>query len=371
MQENVGRIFFVSVAILIAANIIGSYIYTGVPPWRFFHQLKDQNAAYLNMLNQIQNIPGPVRAIMIVIRGLAGPALVGIVAVMVLFYKNLKLPIKMLCLAGLFSSLYFSFMRGTDKETGDLLIFFCSSCLVLVFSRIMYSNLSLKRVFAIGLSVFICISLFMSIFIYRKSQRMGGVSSFCILGLACTNYESPVGRQLTRPLFFSIAMFSGYLSQGNFGMGIALEEPFESTYVAGSVPIAKPYLESWLGKDFAARSYLSKVTQAGWHDQYTWSGALTWFASDISFYGVPIFLLLVGFFFGRSWCDAIYHRRLSAVVVFSLILYFFAYLPANNQLFQSVEYFSGASVFVFIYLKDLLFVPSYPEDPRSNIQSSR
>ncbi len=79
-------------------------------------------------------------------------------------------------------------------------------------------------------------------------------------------------------------------------------------------------------------------------DEYgVWHSAYTWFASDVSFYGVPVLLFVVGYGFGFSWICGMRGDFLSRLVfiMFGNVLLF---LFANNTYLSSV--FCAFIVFV-------------------------
>ena len=83
-----------------------------------------------------------------------------------------------------------------------------------------------------------------------------------------------------------------------------------------------------------------------------WHSAYTWFASDVSFYRVPLLLFFLGFLFGFSWTQGLKGDFLSRVVfiMFGNILLF---LWANNTYLSSVFY--AFMVFVPFWISTRFF----------------
>jgi hypothetical protein len=90
------------------------------------------------------------------------------------------------------------------------------------------------------------------------------------------------------------------------------------------------------------RTYVSRVaSDYGWDRNVRWHSIYPWIASDVSFWGVPIIVFLIGYLFGLSWLDSL-AKNPFGVVVFSLFVIMLFYFSANNQLCQA-----GDTVFVF------------------------
>ena len=66
-----------------------------------------------------------------------------------------------------------------------------------------------------------------------------------------------------------------------------------------------------------------------------WSTALPWFASDVSFVGVPFLLALLGFLYARLWLASLYGNNPLTLGGLGLIIMFIAFMPANNQVLFS------------------------------------
>ena len=128
------------------------------------------------------------------------------------------------------------------------------------------------------------------------------------------------------------------MSQGYYGLGLALGLPFQSTMGIGNSPmIATQYANITGDIETYQRSYTYRMRALGWTDEYQWSTLMVWIANDFSFPGALIVLYFLAAIFGASWRDAVLARDDYAAVVFILFVDLFLYLPANNQLGQSLD----------------------------------
>ncbi len=69
-----------------------------------------------------------------------------------------------------------------------------------------------------------------------------------------------------------------------------------------------------------------------------WHSAYSWFASDVTFAGVPVLLCLIAYMFGLSWALSVTHDDLLSKVVYIVLGNMLLYLFANNSYLSSVFY---------------------------------
>ena len=81
-----------------------------------------------------------------------------------------------------------------------------------------------------------------------------------------------------------------------------------------------------------------------WGSYGNWHSMYTWFANDLSFYGVIIVMLLFGFFFQKAIHDAVELDNPYAKVMVYLFFLMAIFVPCNNQIAQQF-----AVLFGFIY----------------------
>ena len=135
---------------------------------------------------------------------------------------------------------------------------------------------------------------------------------------------------------FPLVMFSGYLSQGYYGLSLSLEQPFTWTSFAGSSYSVSVILNQFFGTEFwVERSYPYLVGYSTGWDQTKWHTVFAWLASDLTFTGVVLFMGLMGFIYGRAWREILVHQNPFALMMFAMMNIGLAYAPANNQLMHS------------------------------------
>ena len=148
-----------------------------------------------------------------------------------------------------------------------------------------------------------------------------------------------------------------YLGQGYYHASLAMDLDFESTYMVGNNP-ALIGLAQLFGLDVWNRTYMHRLQVAKSVDELGyWHSAYTWYANDVSFYGVPFVLFGLGYLFGFSWARARKGDFLSAIlfVMFGNMLLF---LFANNTYLSSVFYALMVLLPIWIATRLLPFVPA-------------
>ena len=131
-------------------------------------------------------------------------------------------------------------------------------------------------------------------------------------------------------------MVVSYLAQGYYHTAFAFDLDFRSTGFLGNNP-ALISLAGAFGISVWDDSYMHRLHARGIDEYGVWHSAYTWWASDVSFYGVPVVLFLLGYLFGFSWAQGRRGDFLSRIVfiIFGNMLLF---LFANNTYLASVFY---------------------------------
>jgi len=134
-----------------------------------------------------------------------------------------------------------------------------------------------------------------------------------------------------RPTYVMVA---SYMGQGYYHTCFAFDLEFRSTAFLGNNP-ALIGLAAAFGLDVWEDTYMHRLHGKGIDEFGDWHSAYTWFACDVTFYGVPVLLFFFGYLFGFSWAVGVQGDFLSRVVfiMFGNILLF---LFANNTYLSSV-----------------------------------
>ncbi|WP_316904064.1 hypothetical protein [Ralstonia mannitolilytica] len=325
------------------------YAYTGKHIWQVDAVL-NQREAYLDLLSALEQ-GSPLRKAISAIRGMSAPIVYAVLPLGIVCWQDLSRSAKRAYFGVVASIVVFSVFRGTDKEIGDLLIFFLSGLAVRVGGRAVRRMKPSTRAARKAVAATIAIVLFfVVVFTMRKAERMNGALSFCLYNdVACFEVDSDTG--VFGVMRFAYGMLSAYLSQGYYGLSVALNVEYAWTFGIGHssflVSVLSPLFDT---TEIYENGLLYALRSAGWDDRYVWSSAFPWVASDLSFYGVPPFMFIVGALYAKSWFSAVVQGRISAIMVFALLTIFVVYAPANNQLAQSADYYVATIFWVIIFV---------------------
>jgi hypothetical protein len=157
---------------------------------------------------------------------------------------------------------------------------------------------------------------------------------------------------LPESVAYGILRLSGYVTQGYYALSLALPLDFEPCWGLGN----SYWLASWTraltgGVSILEQSYPGRL-QAFDLDLLTrWHSFYVWFASDVSFYGVPVIVFLVGRALSSAWIDAIWGSDVYSVGFLHLLIIMVIYFPGNNQVLGFAP--SGIPFIVFAFLRML------------------
>lgn len=139
-----------------------------------------------------------------------------------------------------------------------------------------------------------------------------------------------------------VQYLTSYFCHGYYGLSLATEEEFTTSYGLGFSDFFRHNILRFFGGGEAEqavyeRTYMSKIAKQGWLNGSVWSSFFIYPASDISFPGTVLLVLVIGFLFGLSWKDAVSTGNLFALVTFMNFCTMVFYFSANNQIFQTGE----------------------------------
>lgn len=351
---NLRPVFLVGIFGVLALQIPLTLTYTSKYPWDVFSAILDQRMVYEDMLEQLVSTQGE-RFYVPLVRSVVTPLFIAAVGYGLLNFRRLSKLQKILLVVGLLCPVDLSLLRGTDKEIADFIIIVCGFLLVAYCRNAvgaqhgqLFVSFNLRRLATIAFVVFL---LFFIFFSYRKFERLGGDIDFCVMdGLICADYSGPVLSIFPDFVAFGYAMISAYLTNGYYGLSLALELPFESAYGLGHSSALLSLYERISGNTTLFDStYVARISESGWDHRYYWSSLYTWLANDVHFVGALIIVGLLARWFRQAWLDAVYARNDLAAVVFVLLCIAFLYLPANNQLGQTFDFYFSIIGALFLW----------------------
>ena len=173
----------------------------------------------------------------------------------------------------------------------------------------------------------------------RIMRSRGGVlswndSGYNIGGIRI-NPNSPLFRILPSYLHILLISLSGYLTQGYYGMSVSLRLPWKPGYGVGHSMAIINLLGDAINIPHE-NTYQYRSAIFGWEEGVRWHTMYSWFANDVTYYGVIIVVLVIGIVSGMAYKDAVVTNNPYAKLVTYYFMLLFVFMPCNNQLFQTL-----------------------------------
>ena len=240
-----------------------------------------------------------------------------------------------------------SMMRGTDKETVDLVLYF----LVLAYFHGLMGRRFLIAMLLIG-GVLV-------LFAARKMARFEEVDLHCLPGspYACFDFQNWLSTYISPGFEFMRIMMTNYLTQGYEGLARALNIPFEFNWGLGHMQPVKNKFCDTLDVLCQTKTFNDNLPNYGWDTTRQWSSAYTAIASDFHWVFIPVYMFFIGIIFGASEKSWWINQDKISLTCLLLIVLFFIYASANMQLTVSFEW-SIVYLSLFIWQFCRMFVHS-------------
>lgn len=138
--------------------------------------------------------------------------------------------------------------------------------------------------------------------------------------------------------------FCNYITQGYYGMSLALTEPWIPMYGSGNSMFVVDFVSAHFS-DIDQYTYQKRIEHYDWGSDRCWHSIYTWLANDVSFYGVPFVMILLGLLFAAMFRDAVSTKNPFAKVSIFYFVIIMIFIPCNNQVAQTPQ-----TLFSFIFV---------------------
>lgn len=140
-----------------------------------------------------------------------------------------------------------------------------------------------------------------------------------------------------------------YMVQGYYGMSIALDEDFDSSFGIGHSVFLQKVFADYLGVDVRNKTFQHKITEQ-WDEFVYWHSFYTYIANDVGFLGVAVIMLILGAYFSAAYLAAIVHDDFFSKLLLPLFGILFLYIPANNQIFGFLETMTSFWILTLLFV---------------------
>jgi hypothetical protein len=356
-----------------------AHYYADKMPWQLFEAMRDQNAVYEALQKKLAETAGS-RTIISIVRAVTYPLIFAVLPLSILKWRAMNWRLCLLALAAMLSSFAFSMLRGTDREVFDVFIIAGASMLVAIGRWVVAVGAPLRRILVRpgavvgGIAFIVAAVVALSVFADRRVARAGytpeayasgardapslsahlqlpdGWLTIMCIRKICLQQDHLLIRQADVPQKYAALMLTSYLTQGYYGLSLAMTQSFHSTLGLGHSPvIARTFERITHSNAIYERGYTYGLRNLDWSDESQWSTIFPWLANDVSFPGAILVISLLAFLWGRSWRDAIAGND-GAAIVFCLLFQLFIYVPANNQLAQTFDAYLAVTAWCGFWL---------------------
>jgi hypothetical protein len=334
-----------------------SYTYTGRTIWEIGAALKDQGGQYRRLQYQIFAGEGQ-RNTLVIVRALVSPLTYAVLPLGIVRWRTIGWTGRICVGVAVACSIAFSIMRGTDKEIADLFTIGVSAAFVSYGRTVALGARGfalVRRYWKHALIALVFVSFAQSMFATRKEERLGGYVSRTTVCASdshvCANLDNPWIAWLPLRQRFGVSLFILSTCSGYYGLDLALQKPFESTYGVGHSPAAMSAYEAMTGDpSLHLHSFTYRNGDDHWSEENYWSTLMAWIANDVGFGGTLVVLALLGLLWGWWWREAAAGMSDPAAVLFSLATTMMIYLPANDQVLASYDGYVTLFAWIGIWL---------------------
>jgi hypothetical protein len=294
-------------------------------------------------------IPGGGSSIWIFqILNLSGALYFVLIPLAALHWNRLSSRLRIGVVIAVLSYLGFFLATGTQKGLGDILVAIVTVLLAITFVR---PRSSVRRKRPWKALTFLSTAVVLPVAIVSSfGARTDSTSTLfqsADLSRAVAQLSPLFGDDFSRGL----VVLSSYASHGYLGLSYALQLPFEWAGGLGAFRGISSYLPQYFGiEDPYLTTYPVRIEQVySWSATELWSTVYPWMASDITFPGVVLAMLVLGICVATVWMHFLRERSSFSLVLMVIFAIFVVYSPANNQLFNDRYSAIGVITLLIVY----------------------
>lgn len=304
--------------------------------------LVDPGAVYNQNFQRLEN--GNAFVFVEYFRILFSHLLVGIYPLVIVYWSRLSRKVRFFSLFAISFNLSIYLATGTNKGLADFLI--TLPWLIYLGTSAGVLRLKIHRYIGI-IGLVVSFITFMYLFGMGQVQREGGVGEQGIfntgLDIITANTSNIAFEFLSNDLIIIYQSLTRYIGQGYYALSMSFDLDNSSTFGFGhSIFLARNADVFFDTNKFTTTSIPGLLeVKTGWGMLSLWHSIYPWLASDFGFIGALFVLATLAYLFSLSWGSALVSLAPRWIILSYLLIILFYYIPANNQIFQTGETFSG------------------------------
>ena len=282
---------------------------------------------------------GGVNMLYFMINSLLSPLLYCCFALGAYFYKKLDKRSRIILVGLIVLELSRWFAVGVRKGIMDMIIIISSSYVAgnsyIINNKVLFNKIKLGAI--VVLSLFVAYFLISNLSRNAQDSFVDAAIDFNVTGFY---------RQLPTAMVYPLYAICSYLCQGYYALAKALEVGFIYPNLLSTNFFTINVAERF-GLNPIDGSYLDILYNRFNIDPFiNWHSIYVWLANGFTFWGVPIFIYLVGYMFGKTWIQSVRGNSIVAIPLFAILTQMIFYFFANNQIFS----FSFPVIFILLFL---------------------
>jgi hypothetical protein len=249
----------------------------------------------------------------------------------VVFWKQLKVPVRVALVGFITLDLSVWVATGTNKGIADFVLLL--PCLLVARQPAILMKIRLQNVLKIGMVAMLGLVALFTFFSMGMVGRTNGLTvshSDAAAGIA-PEFDGPILSIVPPALQEDLASLASYYIQGYYALSLSLKEPFIFCYGVGNSYFLEGLSRHLVNTPISNDTYPARIQENGWNAYGRWHSIYPWIASDLSFPGTIVFMFLLGRVFALVWIDVAFCGNPWAVCLLPLLLTMLFYVPANNQ----------------------------------------
>ena len=264
-------------------------------------------------------------------------------------FKDLKEYNKILVIICVISEVLSFLIKGTNFGIFRVAIIIITIILIKFHEKQTFKKIDKKKIIKVVLIIITLFIIVLGYFMYSTTSRMGGNDNIpkTISG-ANINKENLLLKITPKGLRFGMLLAISYVSQGYNGMALAFNYDFSSTYGIGNSDFLIENFKDILGIDIYSNTYQFKM-QNEWHPTINWHTAYTWFANDVSFFGVISVMFILGIAINLILRDA-KNGNVLAISLLPLYTIMIIFLPCNNVVLSNPSTFMPFIIWNIVWI---------------------
>lgn len=257
------------------------------------------------------------------------------------YFNSFKLPYKFVYILFLGLLVFNNVVGyGTQKMLGDIAVYAVVIAGVKMLDKSQRFRRRIMMMCIMGLLIVVIL------FTIMQSERAASIgltaANFASRsdGLAYYDTDNVIFKILGNELGFGLAaLVSSYLSSGYYGLSLCLQLPFVWCFGVGNSYALSVFANRFLGwENMYYNTYLYRMEETfGRNGLRSWNTIFPWLASDLTFGGVILLFLLLGYIWCVAWDEILKYRNPVSLLLFANMSLGLVFIPANNQLLSSID----------------------------------